>query len=331
MKNMKKIFAFCLLVCVTLSLCSCGSSSNKMAMVETAYDSVGYAPMMTQSVSNSLSNNSDYALNDIKVESYSAEAGSGSSSSGSATNTNSETPKTVSNKIIYRGSLRVHTSDIGKTEDLVVNKISEYNGYISNYEKDDSSYVRINARIPSENFDKMLNDGDIAKDNSVSKTMSAEDVTLAYSDVEAELESLKIQEERLLTYLQSAENVEDMMNIENSLQNVRRELGTIGSRLKYLDNYIEYSELEIYISARYIAPEEATSFGERIQIAFAESIDNLTEFFTDLVIGIILNWPWLLFCGVIIFIVVKVVRNKKKKKLKKLEEQKANDSKIELK
>ena len=324
MKKIKIISCLLSTVLVVGMLSGCGSSSvhqsADMAMVDGAY---GGAPMMFNSASKSLRAESsavNYSSNTMDTFSTS----SGSSSSEGGVEEISE-KMSASNKIIYRGSLRVHTSDMNKTEETVVNKIEEYNGYISNYEKDDNSYVRINARIPSENFDKMINDSDIAKDNSVSKNMSAEDVTLTYSDIEAEMESLKVQEERLLTYLQSAANVEEMMSIENTLQDVREELGKIGSRLKYLDSYIEYSELEIYISARYIAPNEDATFGEKIKIAFQESLDNIQSFFTSFVIGIVYNWPTLLIWALIIVFGIKIIKKRiNKKKMKKLEKEQNN-------
>lgn len=324
---MKKLkFVSCLVSIVLLigMLSGCGASSvNQTAdmMIDGAY---GGAPMMFNTTSNSLKAESsiNYSAGSTSSTFSSNDSAVVSESSSSSVSEN----MIASNKIIYRGSLNVHTSDIVKTEETVVNKIQEYNGYISNYEKDDNSYVRINARIPSENFDKMINDSDIAKDNSVSKNMSAEDVTLTYSDIEAEMESLKVQEERLLTYLQSAANVEEMMSIENTLQDVRKELGKIGSRLKYLDSYIEYSELEIYISARYIAPNEDATFGEKIKIAFQESLDNIQSFFTRLVIGLVYNWPTLLVWALIIIFGVKIIKKRiSKKKAKKIEkEQKEN-------
>ena len=316
---MKKTRLICSLVSIVLLtsclLTGCGSSARydsamqESAMMDYAGFDGGFVTNKNMAMTMGSSSNSGGSYSDsVAMESAPAI----NQESFSSSTVTEAVPST--NKIIYRGSLRVQTSDIAKTEAIVTEKINEYGGYVSSYNKNDDSYINIVARIPSNNFGKMIDDEDIAKDNTVSKQMSAEDVTLQYSDTEARLESLRIQEERLLTYLQSAANVEEMMEIESTLQNVREEITTVTNRLKYLDNYISYSELEITLSARYIAPVDDASFLERIKFAFLESIENVKDFFENLVISLILGFPVLVFWALVIVIVVFAIKKAKKKR-----------------
>ena len=50
---------------------------------------------------------------------------------------------------------------------------------------------------------------------------NAEDVTDQYYDVQAELDALKIQQERLLTMMEQADKMEDLIALEEALTNVR--------------------------------------------------------------------------------------------------------------
>lgn len=313
---MKKLCIYLLMLTFVFSLTGCGSV-NRMEQ-DNISDYAGFNGAMAYS---SAMKTEGYVANDsisyntggnYKQESVVSENVSDSKN----------TPINQTNaKIIYNGQINISTSNIIKTEEIVAKKITEYGGYVSNYDKNDSSYINIVARIPSENFTKFMDDKDIAEDNTVSKSMSSEDVTLQYSDTEAEMESLKIQEERLLSYLASAENVSDMMTIEQTLQEVRRQITTVANRLKYLDNYISYSELHIRISARYIAPLEDASFFEKIKYEIINSFDNFCSFVEEIIVLIINLFPYIVSL-IVVFYILRVILKKRKAKKQKNKENK---------
>ena len=62
---------------------------------------------------------------------------------------------------------------------------------------------------------------------------------------EARLKSLKLQEERLLTILSKAELLQDIIELERELSNVRYEIENYTGTLKKWDNLIEYSKVTI--------------------------------------------------------------------------------------
>lgn len=297
--KIKKSLLFLIFILVISILSGCSSSSSTKSAMQVVDANVnGYGDAISLSES---------------TDTYSKNIDSKNTDSNSINNETNTQEKAKNNKIIYNGSLSISTSNIIETEKIVLEKIKTYDGYISNYNKNDNSYISIQARIPAKNFQKMLDDEDIAKNNTVDKSMSAEDVTLQYSDTEAELESLKIQEERLLEYLKSANNVSDMMSIENSLQNVRQKIETVVKRLKYLDSYIEYSELNISINTRYDEIKKDASFSERVQYAIRDSWHNFILFLQGLIIAIIFAFPGLIFIAILILIIIKIQRKRRKK------------------
>lgn len=321
--KIKKIISIAMVSLLTVAcLSGCGSSSKVATQyIETGMMADGVDMNFTSGASSSFNSykatTSDTAM-EYKTESVTTNSGSGSSS-GNGVNSNIEDTIPKANKIIYTGELRVHTSDMNKTESIVSEKIIEYGGYVSGYTKEENSHINIIARIPSENFNSMLDDEDIAKDNSVYKRMDAEDVTLQYSDTEAELESLRVQEERLLTYLKSANNVEEMLDIETHLQSVRQRITTVTNRLKYLDNYISYSELNISIYNRYDAPVEEASFFERLKHTIVDSFEDFVDFCEDTVLFVVSIIPTLIVLVIIVFAFIKWRKSRKKKKEKKKE------------
>ena len=63
-----------------------------------------------------------------------------------------------------------------------------------------------------------------------------DDVTLRYVDVDSHKKALETEQERLLALLEKAENVEDIITIENRLSDVRYELENYESQIRLLDN-----------------------------------------------------------------------------------------------
>lgn len=60
--------------------------------------------------------------------------------------------------------------------------------------------------------------------------------------------ALETEQERLLALLEKAENVEDIITIENRLSDVRYELENYESQIRLLDNQIDYSTVYVDIS-----------------------------------------------------------------------------------
>ena len=55
---------------------------------------------------------------------------------------------------------------------------------------------------------------------------SSEDITLDYVDVESRIEALEVEQERLLALLESAQDLESVIQLESRLSEVRYQLET---------------------------------------------------------------------------------------------------------
>jgi len=144
-------------------------------------------------------------------------------------------------------TLRVE--NVGQTVDLIEDKITSLGGYISESRKTDQD-TEINAymtvRIPVEHFENFK--GDLSQYGIVSNQyLFTDDVSRQYFDVETRLRSWEAQEKRYLEILEKAATVEDILKIEDSLANVRREMESLKGQLKYWDNRVDYSEIRMNI------------------------------------------------------------------------------------
>lgn len=252
---------------------------------------------------------------------------SGNSSYGSSENVGASTEQSkepymsaevnFGDKIVYSGEVRIKSGDIPKTLEIIKKSIEENGGYITNLDTGSESYGNITARVPSENFDKLINDESIGKNNSVRRSVSSKDVSLEYSDELAELETLKIKEERILAYFKDAKDVETMLRLESELQKVRSDISASSKRLKMMDSYVSYSEINFYVNSRYSKPDEGAPFFERVKYTVEETV----HFFKELSIGIVLTAiklvPLAVYAGILFFVLRAIIRFCRKRKKNK--------------
>lgn len=153
------------------------------------------------------------------------------------------------------------------------------------------------------------------------KNESVDDVTLRYVDVDSHKKALETEQERLLALLEKAENVEDIITIENRLSDVRYELENYESQIRLLDNQIDYSTVYVDISeVSRVTDTGKQGFFEEVASRFSDSVYVVLMGLRGFAIGILGSLPILVVWGVILAVVVILLRKfvfKKSKKNKK--------------
>ncbi len=236
-------------------------------------------------------------------------------------------PKEEGRKLIRSANLVVETLDFGRTIDGIMAKTNMMQGYVEgsnihgipkygNKKSDAKRWADLEIRIPSKNFERFMDAiGDVG--HIINKETFSEDVTAQYFDTEARLKSLKIQEERLLTLLSKAEKLQDIIEIERELSQVRYEIENYTGTLKKWDALIDYSS--VYISVYEVETLETqadASFAERVSVGFVRSINNLSKFFKDMFAIIIIGSPYILLAVILIWLIKKLFIDRRRDKKK---------------
>ena len=142
------------------------------------------------------------------------------------------------------------------------------------------------------------------------------------------MEALKTEESRLLELLAGAETMSDLLEIEARLSDVRYELESYTSRLRTLDNQINYATVYLFIEeVQEYTPVEEPTFFERITEGFADSLEGLWQSLQDLAVFLVVSFPYILVyggIGLVLILVLKKLRKgrnllRKQKKEKKEE------------
>ncbi len=209
--------------------------------------------------------------------------------------------ETVDQKLILNGAIELAVADAEETRLTIRDYVNELGGYVENSnfrsvnEKERQGHMTV--RIPQEKFDESMDYfeefGDV-----LSRSTSSEDVTMEYVDMEARLNNLERQEERYLDILDEAANVEEIMEVEARLREVREEIEAMTARLESLEDQVSFATIDIRISEE--RPVEAQVDAEgfegllnRMASAFTRSINTLINGLTNLAVFLSGAFPYL--------------------------------------
>ena len=227
-----------------------------------------------------------------------------------------ETVANTNRKIIRNVNLDAETEEFDSFIANVNAKVIALGGYMEstnisgrsiNASKSSMRNASLTARIPAQNLDQFITN---ISDNSniLNKSESANDVTLSYADTQAHIKSLRTEQERLDELLLQADDIETIIAIEQRITDVRYELESYESRLRTMDNQVDYSTVYINVREveRYTPVEEPKqTIGERIVVGFTENLIDAKDFVVDFFVGFIVAIPILVV--LILFIAIPVV------------------------
>ena len=306
----KKVLACVLSGILAVSIFGCGSKSM-MATESAVADSAAYDDMAYDS---------GY---DTTEEASAEEAGSGAVTSENAIEEVQETDR----KLIRNVNLSLQTKEFDTVLENMSQKVKDLGGYIqdssvwgSSSDYSSSRSASYTLRIPSDKLDEFI---DVVETlgNVTYKNESVDGVTLRYVDVDSHKKALETEQERLLALLEKAENVEDIITIENRLSDVRYELENYESQIRLLDNQIDYSTVYVDISeVSRVTDTGKQGFFEEVASRFSDSVYVVLMGLRGFAIGILGSLPILVVWGVILAVVVILLRKfvfKKSKKNKK--------------
>lgn len=250
-----------------------------------------------------------------------------------------ENPNLAKRKIIQNKYISMETTEFDDLNKKLESFAFEYMGYIESSEvsgkriNDSSTYAsrhaRYTFRIPAENFNTFISAlkglGNIVNDNNV-----ISDVTSQYFDLDARIETLKVQEKRLLELLEGGKELTDILEIETKLANVRYEIETYTSSFKNLENQISYATLNLDLQEVIQVTEfkePAKTVWDKMSQGFMNSLRNIKDIFVNLVIVFIAGLPYFIVLGLFIWAIVFFVNRNSKKTKKMFDMKKAAEDK----
>lgn len=213
-------------------------------------------------------------------------------------------------KIIYRASMSMESTDFDTARDTLLAAV-EANGawleysQMSGSAEDHDRYANYTVRVPVDNYSAFLQQA--GESGSVlNLEENAENVTSQYIDLQARIDSLENQRDRLNELAAEAETTADLLEIESRLSDVQYELESYTQQMRTLNGQITYSTVDIYLREVATLTPTGTTFGERLGDAFRGGWNGFVAFVQGLVLTLVYLWP-LLILAVVVVLVIRVL------------------------
>lgn len=322
---MKQKIWIATILCIVMifTLAGCGSDSGNYESIST--DSINSGMTIGNGISNNSKSEPFYEESYENTDSYSPEE-----------NKEQEPEKDAvyKRKIVYTADVSLQTKNMTEARKELDSLIEKYDAYIASENSSNdgdiySDYKReslyLEIKVPSKDFQNFLDN--VSSENlfvqSLNKT--SKDYSTAYYDKQSRINSLRIQEERLLELLANAQSVDVMLQIENNLSNVRYEIESLTREIKFIDSNVEYSTIEINVREVIKYDEyqpEPKNFFEELVETIKGSTENFGIFMKNLLFTVIYLFPYIVILTVIIIVISKIKKKRKAKReaLRKLKE-----------
>ena len=334
MREKKRVLALILVLLLAFGLTACGASSeaayNSSAKYDMAVDAPAMAPMEPE-----------IAYDEVVMEEATIDFSTSTSGTvGGADDSEMAAVETPSfaEKIIYSGHASIETTTYDDAVARLESLVKKYEGFIENADsggntrrQSDGTTALVNrwanytVRIPSKSFDTFMTAANDSIGNVINSGRRAQNVTSQYTDYEARLESLTIQEDRLLAMLEQSGDLESLIALEARLSEVRYEIESIERNLRNLDQRLAYSDVTLYIQEVEVYTPTVTvtrSFGEKLCDAFSDGWIGFTRGLQNFVIGLAEALPtlilWVIIIVVVVIVVIKLNRKRKIRRAAKL-------------
>ena len=235
-------------------------------------------------------------------------------SDASADNTIEKAQTVNKPKIIREGNISIESKDVQASKKNLDQQLKQIGGY---YERESANTDNNNLisydlvlRIPSDKLDGFLTSVENGKDKITSKSLTSEDVSLQYYDLESRLKSKRAYLERYQAMVSSAKNVKELLEIQEQIRQLQEEIDSSESMMRNLSGQVNYSSLRINLfDYQSNLPMGSNSFWSRVKSSFSFGGDLIA----NIVLGIIGLWPIFLIGSLVVFVVLRW-RNRQKER-----------------
>ena len=159
----------------------------------------------------------------------------------------------IDRKIVRTASLTIQVNDISQALDDIAAVAAGFEGYVvsSSQRADDDDNTasgQISIRVPATQYDAALQKLRELAVKVVYENSNSQDVTEQYTDLQAQLRNYEATEAQYLELLKKAENVKDMLEVQEALSNVRGNIERVKGRIQYLERTSETSLIQVSLT-----------------------------------------------------------------------------------
>lgn len=186
----------------------------------------------------------------------------------------------VSRLVIKTANISLQVDTVRDAEVAVRAKVNELGGYIVKVETngtDENLTSQITFRVPAERFDDALTGLQGLAKKVLSRTVSGDDVTEEFVDLESRLRNLEATRSRLQEFLDKATTVEEALKVNDSLSQIQGEIEQIKGRAQFLQQSAALSTITVYLTPVPVTPLVAEDSWQPVRVG-REALSGLIGF-----------------------------------------------------
>ena len=221
-------------------------------------------------------------------------------------------------KIIKDGRLGMDVKNLSASKTNIDTIVRNLGGYYDNESLSNNDYATaydLKIRIPSDKFEILIAKIESGEGEVSYKEIDARDVTEEFIDLETRLGNKQKYLTRYQELLRNAKNIKEILDIEEKIRVLEEEIESTTGRLKYLNDQVNYSTLELNISQKKAfkyTPPFRQNFFEKLK----QSLSRGWYGFVDLFFFLLSNWAVLILLAVLIWLWIKYRKRRKSRKQK---------------
>ncbi len=148
-----------------------------------------------------------------------------------------------------------------------------------------------------------------------SETKESDDVTVEYVDTESRIKALKLEKEALEDMLSKADTVDNIITIRDRLTEVISKIESYESRLRTIDNLVDYTTVTVNISeVEHTTPGYEVGVMQQIGRNILINLEDIGNFFVDIFVFIASSLPYILILAIVAAVAVITIKRIRKKK-----------------
>ena len=136
--------------------------------------------------------------------------------------------------------------------------------------------IKLVIRVPSAQFNSALEQIEKLASNLPERNVTGQDVTEEFIDLEARIKTQRALELQFLDIMKQANKVEDALEVQRQIADVRTEIEKLEGRRRFLESKSTLSTITVNIQTPTPIVVSASGFGHTVREALSDSIDLAT-------------------------------------------------------
>lgn len=206
--------------------------------------------------------------------------------------------------VVKNGSLLLESASPVETVQAIARIAESKGGYVLNSEQsttdvaaDALDSVEISIRVASDLFEETMSEIRGSSTRLLAENIRGEDVTEEFLDLAARIRTQKALEQQYLDILKQAEEISDILTVQNHLTTVRTEIEKLEGRTKLLRDRTSYSTIVVSVKTAQALSLNSAGFVARLSGSMYRGLDAASGITLGIVTLLVGSLPLIVFLG----------------------------------